>query len=49
MIMYSLAAPGNAVHAALLRCVRGCFQEISILKRDTARSRKTKPLVCAQS
>ena len=48
MIMYSLAEAKTPVHAALLRCVRGCFQEISILKRDTVRSRKRKPLICAQ-
>jgi ArsR family transcriptional regulator len=46
MIMYSLAEPKNPVHAALLRCVRGCFQEIDFLKRDTARGKKQKPIIC---
>jgi hypothetical protein len=36
------------VHAALLRCVHGCFQEVEILKRDTARSRRTRPMICAK-
>ena len=36
-VIYSLAAPRNPVHAALLRCVRGCFQEIEFLKSDLAR------------
>jgi ArsR family transcriptional regulator len=46
LIMYSLAAPKNAVHASLLRCVRSCFQEIDFLKRDTARGKKQKPIIC---
>jgi len=46
MIMYSLAEPANPVHAALLRCVRGCFQEIDFLQRDIERGKKTKPIVC---
>ena len=46
MIMYSLADPANPVHAALLRCVRGCFQEIDFLQRDIDRGKKTKPIVC---
>jgi ArsR family transcriptional regulator len=46
MIMYALTEPRNAVHAALLRCVRGCFQELSILQRDLGRGRKMKPIVC---
>ena len=45
MIMYSLAAAKNPVHAALLRCVRGCFREIGFLQRDIERSRKTEPLI----
>ncbi len=49
MIIYSLAEARNPVHAALLRCVRGCFQEIDFLKRDIARSRKTRPIICARS
>jgi len=46
MIMYSLAEPANNVHAALLRCVRGCFREIEFLQRDTERGKKTKPILC---
>ena len=46
MIMYSLAEPANPVHAALLRCVRGCFQEIDFLQRDIERGKKTKPILC---
>jgi ArsR family transcriptional regulator, arsenate/arsenite/antimonite-responsive transcriptional repressor len=46
MIMYSLAKPKNVVHAALHRCVRGCFQEIEFLQRDIKRGKKTKPIIC---
>ena len=46
MIMYALAPPTNPVHAALLRCVRGCFREIDFLQRDRERGKKTKPIVC---
>jgi ArsR family transcriptional regulator len=46
LIMYSLASPTNPVHAALIRCVNGCFQEIDFLKRDIERARKTKPIIC---
>jgi ArsR family transcriptional regulator len=46
MVMYSLAEPGNAVHAALLRCVRGCFQNIDFLQRDAERGKKQKPMIC---
>jgi ArsR family transcriptional regulator len=46
MIMYSLARPNSPVHAALIRCVNGCFQEIDFLKRDIERARKTKPIIC---
>jgi ArsR family transcriptional regulator len=49
MIMYSLAAPRNPVHAALLRCVRGCFREIAILQRDIERSRETEPIIGRQT
>jgi ArsR family transcriptional regulator len=45
-IMYALAEPGNEVHAALLRCVRGCFQKIDFLQRDIARDQKTKSIIC---
>lgn len=44
MIIYSLAPANNAVHASLLRCLNGCFTEISFLKRDIERDRRTKPI-----
>jgi ArsR family transcriptional regulator len=46
LIMYSLAEPTNAIHATLLKCVRGCFQEIGFLQRDIDKAKKTKPIVC---
>lgn len=46
MVMYSLAEAKNAVHESLLRCVRGCFQEIDFLKRDIERGKKQKPILC---
>ncbi len=46
MMMYSLAKPTNAIHATLLKCVRGCFQEIDFLQRDVARGKNTKPILC---
>ena len=45
MIMYSLAKPKNAVHASLLQCVRGCFQEIDFLQSDIQQDKKTKPII----
>jgi ArsR family transcriptional regulator, arsenate/arsenite/antimonite-responsive transcriptional repressor len=45
-ILYALAAAQNPLHAALVRCVSGCFQEIDFLKRDIERARKTKPIIC---
>jgi ArsR family transcriptional regulator len=45
-IMYTLAEPGNEVHAALLHCVQGCFQKIDFLQRDIACDKKTKPIIC---
>ena len=42
-IYYSLTSATNAVHASLLRCLRGCFTEITFLKQDIKRDRKTKP------
>ena len=45
-IMYSLAEPGNEVHATLLHCMRGCFQKIDFLQRDIERDKKTKPILC---
>ena len=46
MIMYSLARPTNSIHETLLKCVRGCFQDIDFLKRDTERDKKQKPIIC---
>ena len=46
MIMYSLVEPANPIHAALICCVRGCFQDIDYLKRDTERDKKLKPILC---
>ena len=46
MIMYSLADPKDPVHASLIRCVKGCFQDIEFLKCDTERAKKTKPIIC---
>ena len=45
MIFYSLTPAANAVHASLLRCLRGCFSEISFLQRDTKRDRQAKPIL----
>jgi ArsR family transcriptional regulator len=45
-IVYALAEPRDAVHAAMLRCVRGCFREIDFLKRDIERDKKQKPILC---
>ncbi len=46
MIMYSLTEPKTPVHAALIRCVNGCFQEIDFMARDIERAKKTKPIIC---
>ncbi|MGD1017833.1 MAG: metalloregulator ArsR/SmtB family transcription factor [Verrucomicrobiia bacterium] len=43
---YGLAKPRNNVHAALLRCVGGCFSNIDFLQRDIARGRKLKRVRC---
>ena len=45
-VIYSLTEAGDPVHAALLRCVRGCFQEVEILKTDLARRAKVKSPRC---
>ena len=44
--MYSLAEARDPVHTALLKCVRECFREFDFLKRDIARGKKTKPILC---
>ena len=45
-VIYSLTEARDPVHAALLRCVRGCFQEVEILKTDLARRAKVKSPRC---
>jgi ArsR family transcriptional regulator len=46
MIMYALAGPRSKLHATLLGCVSGCFQEIDFLKKDIERDKKIKPIIC---
>jgi ArsR family transcriptional regulator len=41
-IIYALAPAGDAVHESLLKCLRGCFREIEVLKKDSARRGKLK-------
>jgi ArsR family transcriptional regulator len=48
-ILYALAEPRHAAHAAMLRCVRGCFQEIDFLRRDIQRDKKQEPILCDES
>jgi ArsR family transcriptional regulator len=45
-VIYDLAKPRNAVHASLLRCLRGCFTTIDFLQQDIARGRKRKRVRC---
>jgi len=45
-VTYGLAKPGNAVHASLLRCLRGCFSNIDFLQRDITRGRKLPRVKC---
>jgi ArsR family transcriptional regulator len=45
-VIYSLAHARDPVHAALLRCVRGCFQEVEMLQMDLARRAKLKSPRC---
>ncbi len=42
-VHYSLAPATNPVHTSLLRCLRGCFTEISFLRADIQRDRRSKP------
>lgn len=44
-IYYALTPATNAVHASLLRCLRGCFSEIAILQQDLKRDRQAKPAI----
>jgi ArsR family transcriptional regulator len=48
MILYSLAEPRDAVHASLLRCLRGCFTKINFLQRDIEQGKKRKPVICPE-
>jgi ArsR family transcriptional regulator len=41
-VIYSLAPARDTVHAAMLRCVKGCFCEIDFLKHDIKRASKAK-------
>ena len=45
MIFYALAPATGAVHASLLRCLRGCFTEITFLQRDLKRDQQSKLMV----
>ena len=47
-VIYTLAKARNPVHAALLRCVRGCFQELEIVNADLARRQKLKSPRCCE-
>lgn len=44
LIMYSLATPRDAVHDALVQCVRGCLRELELLKQDLDRDRHSEPV-----
>ena len=44
-VYYTLAPGTNAVHTSLLRCLRGCFSEVTILQRDRRASLALKPTV----
>ncbi|MBM3861126.1 MAG: winged helix-turn-helix transcriptional regulator [Verrucomicrobia bacterium] len=47
-VIYELAPAGDAVHESLLKCLRGCFQQVEMLKKDSARRGKIKsPRCCA--
>lgn len=45
-VIYSLTEARDPVHAALLKCLRGCFQEVEILQKDLARRTKLKSPRC---
>ncbi len=47
-VIYALAPASDAVHASLLRCLRGCFQEVELLKKDSARRAKLKSPRCCE-
>jgi len=46
-VIYSLAPAADAVHESLLKCLRGCFREVEVLKRDAARRTKLKSPRCS--
>ena len=45
MIFYSLAPATNALHTALLRCLRGCFTGIQFLQADRERDRQSEAIL----
>jgi ArsR family transcriptional regulator len=47
-MIYALAPANDAVHESLLKCLRGCFQEVEVLKKDLARRGKLKSPRCCQ-
>jgi ArsR family transcriptional regulator len=47
-VIYQLAPAGDAVHGALLKCLRGCFREVATLQKDAARRGKIKSPRCCE-
>lgn len=47
-MIYALAPARDAAHTALLKCLRGCFQEVDALQRDRTRQRKLKSPRCEE-
>jgi ArsR family transcriptional regulator len=45
-MIYALAPASDAVHGSLLKCLRGCFQEVEMLKKDLSRRNKIKSPRC---
>jgi ArsR family transcriptional regulator len=41
-VFYSLASPADAVHKALIQCLRSCFSDIPQLKDDAGRAKRLK-------
>jgi ArsR family transcriptional regulator len=48
-VIYQLAPAGDAVHESLLKCLRGCFREVEVLKKDSTRRAKLKSPRCTKS
>lgn len=44
--IYALTPARDAAHEALLRCLRGCFREVAVLKKDAARRARLKSPRC---